>query len=42
MYSQIYAAFKSKHVLLSEVKNAALITLNRPDKMNSFTGEMTR
>lgn len=38
----MYGTLKSNHVLLNEVKNAALITLNRPEKMNSFTSEMNR
>lgn len=42
MFSRIKNAFKAKHVLLHEVKNAAVISLNRPEKMNSFTAEMTR
>lgn len=42
MFSRIYNAFKAKHVLLSEVKNAAIITINRPEKLNSFTAEMPK
>jgi hypothetical protein len=42
MFSKICNAFKAKHVLLSEVKNAAIITINRPEKLNSFTTEMPK
>ncbi|KAG5666435.1 hypothetical protein PVAND_014463 [Polypedilum vanderplanki] len=40
MFSKILNAFKSNHVNLKEVKNAAIITFNRPQKMNTFTPEM--
>ncbi|KAL7020058.1 hypothetical protein ACKWTF_011365 [Chironomus riparius] len=42
MFSRILNAFQSKHVQLKEIKNAAIITINRPEKMNTFTLEMPK
>lgn len=42
MFSRIFNAFQSKHIHLKEVKNAAIITINRPEKMNTFTPDMPK
>lgn len=42
MFSRIFNAFKAKNILLNEVKNASIITINRPEKLNSFTPEMPK
>jgi enoyl-CoA hydratase/carnithine racemase len=41
MFSRILSAFHSKTIQLSELKNAAIITINRPEKMNAITPQMT-
>lgn len=42
MFLKFSSAFKSNSLLLNELKNAAIITINRPTKMNSFTLEMNK
>ena len=42
MIPRISRAVQSSHVLVKEVKNAAIVTLNRPEKMNTFTPWMPK
>ncbi|CAG9810808.1 unnamed protein product [Chironomus riparius] len=42
MIPRVSKAVQSNHVLVKEVKNAAIVTLNRPEKMNTFTPWMPK
>ena len=42
MFARILNTFQAKNVHLKELKNAAIITINRPEKMNALTTDMLK
>jgi len=42
MITRISKAIQSNHVLVKNVKNAAIVTINRPEKMNTLTPGMPK